>query len=71
MEIERAPWGYRIGRDCFRFSEIERVCSDIDEAIAITLPKWAMTIGVIDFILDHYKERLRTKPVILIDKASD
>lgn len=71
MEIERGAGGYVIGQETLSFANVERVCSAIDDAIAVTLPKSSKTIGVINFILDHYKDRLSEKLVILRDKASD
>lgn len=69
MEIERWACSYVIGQESLSFADVELVCTAIDDAIAVALPKSATTIGVIDFILDHYKERLGEKLVILSDKA--
>ena len=70
MEIDRGAWDYVIGQDSLSFADVELVCTAIDDAIAVALPGSAKTtIGVIDFILDHYKERLGEKLVILSDKT--
>lgn len=67
MKIEKTTWGYVIGQESLTFANIELVLTAIDNAIDRNLPgSVSMTLGVMNFVLDRYKDYLDEK--ILISK---
>lgn len=70
MKVERVEEGFVIDQEYLSFIELEGVCKEIDDVLAVAIPdSAATTLGVIEFILDHYKDRLAEKLVILSDKG--
>lgn len=70
MKVEKAERGYVIGQEYLSFIELERVCKEIDDAIATKLPDHVMITGdVVKFVIKHYKKRLGERIVYLSDKV--
>lgn len=68
MKVEKTEEGYMIGQEYLSFADVEQVCTAIDDAIDRNLPvSVPMTLGVMNFVLDRYKDYLDEKLIISRD----